>query len=198
VTAERDTPQASRSRALKSRILFWALFGSMLIADQWLKHYIRGAFHQRQREPIVPNVLDLTLTYNEGIAFGLFQGAGIFLAPIAVLIAIIAAVYSHRNPRDSMWMHGAMALLAAGALGNLYDRLAHGRVTDMFEIRLFQFPVFNIADACITVAAGILIVKWGREAFLPETPDTSAQRASSEAAPPEPPARPSEHREPGS
>ena len=57
-----------------------------------------------------------------------------------------------------------MGLLAAGALGNLYDRLVFGKVRDMFETRFVEFPVFNWADSCITVATAILILVWSKEA----------------------------------
>ncbi|HZH98405.1 MAG TPA: signal peptidase II [Fimbriimonadaceae bacterium] len=147
------------------RWLFWIVFIGCLVLDQWVKWYARAHFPERGSATLIPNVLDFTLTYNKGIAFGLLQGAGVLLAPVAVAIAIGAALYSYRNPDESRLTHLAMALLASGALGNLYDRLVHGKVTDMFWIRMFDFPVFNIADACITVAAAILILKWAREAF---------------------------------
>lgn len=137
----------------------------MLVADQLIKAWARQAIPEQASRPLIPKVLDLTLTYNQGIAFGLFQGAGRFLAPIAILIAIGAIVYSMRHKRESPWVHVAMALLASGALGNLYDRLFKEQVTDMFRIIAFDFPIFNLADSCITVAAAILIVRWGAEWF---------------------------------
>jgi len=68
-----------------------------------------------------------------------------------------------RHREESPWIHIAMALLASGALGNLYDRLVLHQVTDMFHIRAFEFPIFNLADSCITVAATILIIRWTLE-----------------------------------
>jgi signal peptidase II len=107
-----------------------------------------------------PGVFEITLTFNKGIAFGLFQGAGVFMAPIALGMALAAGVYSFRNPKDSMPSHAAMGLLASGAVGNLIDRVAFGKVTDMFWFRLINFPVFNVADACITIATGLLLLTW--------------------------------------
>jgi signal peptidase II len=63
-----------------------------------------------------------------------------------------------------------MGLLAAGALGNLFDRVAFGKVTDMFYFRAINFPVFNVADACITIAAGLLIYLWTVEALAKPKP----------------------------
>ena len=169
----------------RSRLVFWGLLVGMIVLDQATKVWARYAADFTERKTILalwPDVFELTLVYNRGIAFGLFQGAGVFLAPVAITIAIGAIWYNFKHPKDPMWGHVAASLLAAGALGNLYDRLVHGQVTDMFWIRAIDFPVFNIADACITVAAGLMILSWVRDAFksssraqVHETPAPSAE-----------------------
>lgn len=63
-----------------------------------------------------------------------------------------------------------LGMLAAGAIGNLIDRLWMGKVTDMFWFRLINFPVFNVADACITVSAILLAIMSIRQ-------DISSRRA---------------------
>lgn len=146
-----------------SRILFWTLFIGLLVGDQVVKVFMRANFAEGQSATLIPGVLDLNLQYNMGIAFGKLQGFGVYLAPVAIVIAVGAAMYTHRHPKDSGWSHAAMGMLASGALGNMIDRLFLGRVTDMFETRFMSFPVFNVADACISVAAVILVVKWGLE-----------------------------------
>jgi signal peptidase II len=158
------------------RVLFWILTLVLIAADQATKAWVREdlVVGQSKNWPF-PRVFEITLTFNQGIAFGMFQGAGLLMAPVAVGIALAMMLYSHRNPHEARVKHVAAALLAAGALGNLYDRVFHGRVTDMFLLRLSQitknwpfqlddFPVFNIADACITAAAILLIVIWSLEA----------------------------------
>ncbi len=138
----------------------------MLILDQVVKLWTRNAagdVEGRTFLSVWPNVLDLTLTFNEGVAFGMFQGKAIFLTPVAVGIAGGAAYYSYKHAKETLWVHAGMSLVASGALGNLYDRLIHGKVTDMFHLRFVNFPVFNVADACITAGAAILIVVWGFE-----------------------------------
>lgn len=137
----------------------------MIVVDQVIKYWVQAVLlpTQSARWPW-PGVLELHLTYNEGIAFGLAQGKGGWFTPIALLIAGGAGWYSWRHPRESGWMHAAMGLLAAGALGNLYDRLVFHQVRDMFETKFIHFPVFNWADSCITVATAILIIAWSKEA----------------------------------
>jgi signal peptidase II len=155
---------------LSKHTLFWIVFAVFLALDQGVKFWVRKAIpvHGSIRGLPWPGVFEITLTYNEGIAFGMFQGMGVFLSPVALIIAAGAAWYSYRHPREPRATHVAMGLLASGAVGNLYDRIALGKVTDMFQIRLFEFPVFNVADAAICVATFMLVVIWFREALQPE------------------------------
>lgn len=167
-----------------SRIFFWAIFLGTLGLDQIVKWLMRTNYGEGQSSTLIPGVLDLNLQFNKGIAFGKLQGYGVFLAPIAIVIAIGAAVYTYRHPKENGWGHFAMGLLASGALGNMVDRLVFGRVTDMFETRFMRFPVFNVADACITVAACILIVKWGFEGVHPKGAPAADAVTSVEEPPP--------------
>lgn len=140
--------------------LYLIVFAAMLAIDQVSKAWVRAEFVPHQSVTLIPRVFELTLTYNEGIAFGLFKGAGVLFAPIAIVIAIGSGWYSMKHPQEKRLGHFALGMLAAGAIGNLIDRLWLGKVTDMFYIRAIDFPVFNWADSCITVAAVLLGVRW--------------------------------------
>lgn len=149
----------------------------MLAVDQAVKAWVRGAIPPNgslSGLPL-PGIFEITLIYNEGIAYGMAQGSAIYMTPIAVVIAIGAGVYSFRHPNDGLVSHLAMALLASGAIGNLYDRLVYKKVTDMFWFRAIDFPVFNVADACITVATILLILTWMLEAGREKAKATPAQ-----------------------
>ena len=144
-----------------------------ILLDQALKAWARHVFDANLaalHSGPFPGFFEFTLTYNEGIAFGMFQGHGKFLAPVAILMSGGAVWYSLRHPRDPALAHVAMGLLAAGALGNLYDRMFLGKVTDMFYFRAINFPVFNVADSCITIAAVLLIYLWSVEAMVKPKP----------------------------
>ncbi len=177
---------------MSRRALFWLVFTVSFALDQATKAWARSAFVEHEAPGFPwPGVFELTLQYNEGIAFGMFQGVAVFLTPIAVAIALGAWLYSHRHPEESAWTHVSMALLTGGALGNLYDRLVLGKVTDMFSFRAINFPVFNVADSCITVAAAILILKWSRELAVRERgkPGPSSESSRSQGSGTETPAK---------
>ncbi len=130
-----------------------------LVLDQWSKAWIRSNLRVGESMGIpLPGFFEITHTENHGIAFGLFQGGGIFFAPVAIVIALAVAAWSYRKPEEPWYLHSALGLLASGALGNLVDRAAFGRVTDMLWFRAIDFPVFNIADSCITIGAILMIV----------------------------------------
>ncbi len=112
----------------------------------------------------------------------MLQGFGLLLAPIAVAIAVAAFLHSRKHPEDQNGMHLAMGLLAGGALGNLWDRLAYQKVTDMFWFRAIDFPVFNVADSCITVAAVILVLHWASEIVPRRKKRESVQESAHEIA----------------
>jgi signal peptidase II len=147
----------------RNRILLFGLFIGMVAVDQWVKQWVRGAI------PINgsvggkpwPGIFEITLTYNQGIAFGMLKGSGLLMTPIAVIMAGAAIWYSLKSSHEGPLVHTAMGLVAAGAIGNMIDRIWLGHVTDMFWFRLIDFPVFNVADACITIATILLIYAWG-------------------------------------
>lgn len=132
---------------------------TLLIFDQVTKWLVRQNLAEGEFVTVIPHIFDLTLVYNRGIAFGLFQGAGVLLSPLAALITVFAGIgYLRSKPQETLFRAG-MVLLASGAVGNLIDRIIDGgKVTDFIDIRVIH--VFNVADACITVAAILLIIHW--------------------------------------
>ncbi len=152
--------------------VFWGVFAVMVLLDQALKVWVRNHLNigESWRGGPLPGIFEITLTYNKGIAFGMFQGGALLMTPVAIVIAGFAIYTIYKNPKESRWSTVALGLLAAGAIGNLYDRLFHWDkgVTDMFLLRLANithgrfgdFPVFNIADSCISVAMVMLLITW--------------------------------------
>ena len=111
---------------------------------------------------IISGVLDLVYAENRGIAFGQLQEGGAFgrwfFVALATAAAIAVLYYFFRTPRNDDRILGACALLLAGILGNLTDRVRFGFVIDFILLHAGQYhwPTFNIADASISVGALLL------------------------------------------
>jgi signal peptidase II len=105
--------------------------------------------------------LKLTLSHNEGVAFGLADGGGVLLVAITlVALGVVLWLFARDPVRPGMWV--ATGLLVGGAFGNLIDRVRHGHVTDFIELP--HWPPFNLADCGITCGVVILLVIYVREA----------------------------------
>lgn len=147
------------NRARLVRFLLWV--AGLIAFDQLVKAWARLAadgVEGRTFLALWPNVFELKLVFNKGIAFGMAQGAGVMLTPIAILITGYSVWHIARAKNDPPLVFPGLVLLAAGAVGNLIDRLSPlSKVTDMFYFRLIDFPVFNVADAYITFAGATII-----------------------------------------
>ncbi|MFU8827426.1 MAG: signal peptidase II [Brevefilum sp.] len=93
---------------------------------------------------------------NTGAAFGMFQGGGLVFGVLAIIVSLFIILYYPKIPQEYLVMRIALAMQMGGALGNLIDRIQFGPVTDFIAVG--AFPVFNIADASITVGVAILLV----------------------------------------
>ena len=136
--------------------LFLAVAIGILILDQASKALVRASLVPGESVKLIPGFLNLTFVNNVGAAFGLFPGRQpVFMATSLLVLFVIAAYWRRAHPRE--WpVVLALGLVCAGALGNLIDRAALGKVTDFFEFGFVQFPVFNIADMAILTGVGIL------------------------------------------
>jgi signal peptidase II len=149
-----------RDRVGRAWGLAAALAIVVLILDQVAKDIVeRQIVLGEQVEVLGP--LKLTLSHNEGIAFGLADGGGIALVVVSLVALVVVLYLFSRDPaRPGMWV--AAGLLAGGAFGNLVDRIRHGHVTDFIELP--HWPPFNLADCAITCGVVILLVIYVREA----------------------------------
>jgi signal peptidase II len=129
-----------------------ALCGLVVILDQAAKALIEAKLAPGQDVDVV-GPLDLTLSHNSGVAFGLASGGGTRLVLVTVLaLGVVGYLFSRDPTRPGMWV--AAGLLAGGALGNLADRIRVDAVTDYVAIG--NWPAFNLADVAVT--AGVLLL----------------------------------------
>ncbi len=137
----------------------WFLFCGILIAvDQLTKLWAVNALTKVNTMPIIEGVFHLTYVENRGIAFGMLQGR-IWIFVLITILAVIGIIYYYfrHTTYFDRFLRFTLMLIMAGAIGNLIDRLLRGFVVDMFDLRIINFYVFNVADICVCVGAALML-----------------------------------------
>jgi signal peptidase II len=132
--------------------------GLIVAVDQWTKYLVRSRLGVG--ETWMP--LGWLAPYarvihwnNTGAAFGLFPSASLVFTIVALLVSVAILIYFPRVPSSQWPLRAALVLQFAGALGNLIDRVVLGTVTDFISVG--TFPVFNLADASISIGVAVLV-----------------------------------------
>jgi signal peptidase II len=129
--------------------------------DQLSKHWAVSQLNDGHTVHVLWT-LQFNLAFNSGMAFGGGQGLGPFIGVIAVVV-VVFLLLSLRQASGKLSVV-AIGLIVGGAMGNIVDRLfredawLHGRVVDFIDFQ--WFPIFNIADMCVNVGGGLLIVSY--------------------------------------
>ena len=142
-------------------IFFYVLVGFVVLIDQLSKFFALRCLSPQASVPLIPAVLDLTLVRNSGAAFGLFSDYApalftVITASLVVLFFIANRSHGKGGSGVSTVDRWALSLILGGAVGNWIDRLRFGTVIDFIDFRVW--PVFNIADAAITVGVAIYFI----------------------------------------
>jgi len=134
--------------------------------DQLTKYYILWVIKPDEPRVVIAGFFDLVNITNTGAAFGSFKNNNTFFIVVSCLaLLFVVALLVRRRSRDA-WRDVSLALLAAGVLGNLTDRLLYGHVIDflLFDFGpnvpkfLHPWPAFNVADSCICLAVVCFII----------------------------------------
>lgn len=151
------------NNALRGARAWLALALVVVLIDQLTKAFVLAGLVLYQPVPLIPG-FNLTLVYNPGAAFSFLSKASgwqrWFLSALAGVISIVLVVWLLRVPRGQTTLAAALALVLGGAVGNLIDRVRLGYVIDFVDMyyRSWHWPAFNVADAAITVGAGLLVL----------------------------------------
>lgn len=137
-----------------------ALCALVVLLDQVAKGIVTDEIVLGEKVDLL-GPLKLTLSHNEGVAFGLAGGSGAPLVIVTVVaLGFVLYLFSRNPARPLMWI--ATGLLAGGAIGNLIDRIRQGYVVDFIELP--HWPPFNLADCAISVGVVLLVFIYLREA----------------------------------
>ena len=140
---------------MMKRRLFWIVAAAVLVLDRITKELAPGIPAEGIR--LIPGVVGLRYAENRGIAFSMLSGHPRLLGVLS-LVLIAAGFLWLRKKRLAAFPLTGLALMAGGAAGNMLDRLIRGFVPDMIETLFVSFPVFNVADSCLTVGCALMMV----------------------------------------
>ena len=141
------------------RPLFYVIAALLLFLDQGTKAWALRHFVV-QDWAVVPGWLNFSVAWNTGVAFSLFRGNNSWLLIVVVALILVGMILARKVDWRPTGPNFLFALFAAGAFGNLIDRIARGAVVDFIDAHAgsHHWPTFNVADSCITV--GAVIVVW--------------------------------------
>lgn len=137
-----------------ARVWFVVVAVAVFVLDRITKSLVVAQVPFGTEVSVIGSLVGITNVRNSGAAFG-FAPAGASLFLIAsVAVAIGLAIYVARNP-GTPWNDAVLGLIMGGTVGNGYDRIVHGTVTDFINFHFF--PVFNVADSAISIGVVLLI-----------------------------------------
>jgi len=137
----------------------WSLVAIIVVVDQLTKHWALNRLSDGRTIDIIGS-LRFNLAFNKGMAFSQATGAGPVIGALAFVIVIVVVLWIRRSATGLASF--AAGLIVGGAVGNLIDRLfrndawLRGAVVDFIDLQ--WFPVFNVADSCITIGAVLMVV----------------------------------------
>jgi signal peptidase II len=131
--------------------------------DQLTKQWVLRFISSYEANIIVPDFFSFVNVTNTGAAFGSFKGNNTFFIVISIIALVVVITLLVRRRRPDTLRDLSLALLLAGILGNLTDRLVYGHVIDFLLFNLHvryadPWPAFNVADSCISIAVVLFII----------------------------------------
>lgn len=157
-------PNQSKQR-LSQRLILSGLMLSVFGTDQWIKNTMQAIIQPHQSIPVIPDMLQWTLTYNTGAAFSLFNTHPELLTIITGVILLLLLGFSLIKALSTPEAF-CFGFILGGAAGNLYDRITLGKVVDFIDVVIINYPVFNVADSFIFI--GVVGLVW-QQLFNPKT-----------------------------
>lgn len=132
-------------------MIFMPLVLALILLDQWVKLWVVDHIPLYENLPFIPHLVDLTYIQNTGAAFSMLSGQTWFLSIISMVMSVVICYLLITKYFPHTFGQFSLALILAGAVGNLIDRVFRGYVVDMFELLFVRFAIFNVADICVVV-----------------------------------------------
>ena len=132
----------------------------IVVIDQITKAVTRSTMMLGESKPIIKNFFHFTYVTNDGMAFGLnFPGGIYFFTSVSLLMTVFLGWYFWQQKESDLTLRLSLALILAGAIGNLIDRVLFGTVVDFFDFMIgsYHWYIFNVADASVTIGMVLYI-----------------------------------------
>ncbi len=132
----------------------------LVLADQISKTMVRKTMVLYESIPVIPDFFHLTYVTNDGMAFGINFPFGIYVfSAVSIVFTAFLFWYLWTIQNDGIVIRTGIALILAGAIGNLIDRVFLGSVVDFLDFMIgnFHWYVFNLADSYVTVGMGFVL-----------------------------------------
>ncbi|WP_047984950.1 signal peptidase II [Ornithinibacillus californiensis] len=139
---------------------FYILAIIVIAIDQFTKYLVVKNMELYEQINIIDGFFYLTSHRNSGAAWGILEGQMGFFYVITLIVIAGIIYYLHKFGKESKLLASGLGLILGGAIGNFIDRLFHQEVVDFFDFIIFgyDFPIFNIADAALTIGVVIVII----------------------------------------
>jgi len=151
---------------LDARLKAYGLSAVVFAADRLTKSIIDASMSAFDVRTVIPGFFDIVHSQNRGVAFGLMNDSPSAWRTMVLIVfsgaaLLLVAGLLWRASRLDRWTATGLALILGGAAGNLFDRIMWGRVTDFLEFYIgsLHWPTFNVADSCIVIGSGLLLLE---------------------------------------
>ncbi|MDT2757921.1 signal peptidase II [Enterococcus asini] len=139
-------------------ISYLVIAALLVVADQLMKYWIVSNLSLGEALNVIPDVFSLTYFQNSGAAWSILEGQMWFFALVTFIAVPVCLWLLWKNRGGSKFYSFALSLVIAGALGNFIDRMRLGYVVDMFQTDFINFPIFNVADMCLTIGVALVFI----------------------------------------
>jgi signal peptidase II len=146
------------------KLTYLAIAGGVFMIDQTTKAWATRSLRFGGDQSVISGFLNFAYAQNTGVAFSMLDDHGDTgrwsLSVVAFIAATLVMYFFWRTPRTDDRIMGSLALLLAGIVGNVTDRVRLGFVVDFIDVQFgsWHYPTFNVADAAICVGAGLLVL----------------------------------------
>lgn len=141
---------------------FYVVAFVLVVLDQWTKWLVVRDMELGERIPLIDPYLGLLSHRNRGAAWGMLEGQMWLFYIITTIVIVGIVYYFHRHAQNQPLFQLGLMVLLGGAIGNFIDRLFRGEVVDYVDVLIpvinYEFPIFNVADAALTVGVVIIFI----------------------------------------